>query len=327
MNNPFAPISSGASITPAQSPGIAPAAPVTATIDSVPVQILPSSVVIGGQVLSIPGTSSETTLQVNGQIFTLQNSQIVAPGTTYAITTVRDQESSATALPSPVTAGGLTFSVGASQAIISGTTYAIGNGAGSSTTVRVGGKTVVIGSIGVLLASTTVAPLKSTPAPLAPEVITAAGLTFTIGQSFAVISGSTYTIGPDAKSTSIVVNGKTISVGSHGLGLATTTIAPEPNFSVITIGGLTFSVDSTEAILKGTTYQIGKGAPSKTTVVSGKTISLGPSGVGLPSTTIPPETGAVPTSTGVVQGAVTSLSARNWSALFALLVSLRAVFV
>ena len=310
INNPFTPISSNGGKVPA-----------TTTIDNVPVQILPSSVVIGGQVLSIPGTSSKTTLQVNGQTFTVQNSQIIAPGTTYAITAARNQESPVTAAPSPVTAGGLTFSVGASQAIISGTTYAIGNGAGSSTTIRIGGSTVVIGSGGVILPSTTVAPVMITAPPLAPEVVTAAGLTFTVGPSFAIISGSTYTIGPGAKPTTIVVGGKTISVGSNGIGLASTTIAPEPNYSVITLGGLTFSVDSTEAILRGTTYKIGKGAPTETTKVGGKTLSLGPGGVGLQSTTIPPETG--PTATG---GANLFLIS-HFCALLALLVGAGAFFL
>ena len=314
INNPFTPISSNGAKVPA-----------TTTIDSVVVQILPSSVVIGGQTLSIPGTSSKTTLQVNGQTFTVQNSQIIAPGTTYAITAARNQESPVTAAPSRVTAGGLTFSVGASQAIISGTTYAIGNGAGSSTTIRIGGTTVVVGSGGVILPSTTVAPVMITAPPLAPEVITAAGLTFTVGPSFAIISGSTYTIGPGAKPTTIVVGGKTISVGSNGIGLASTTIAPEPNYSVITLGGLTFSIDSTEAILRGTTYRIGKGASTETTKVGGKTLSIGPGGVGLQSTTIPPETG--PTATGALQGGANLFLISHFCALLALLVGVGAVFL
>jgi hypothetical protein len=241
------------------------------------------------------------------------------------ITAARNQEGSATAAPSPVTAGGLTFSVGASQAIISGTTYAIGNGAGSSKTVRVGSQTVVIGSSGIILPSTTVDPLKITAAPIAPEVITAAGLTFTIGPTIAIISGSTYIIGPGASSTTVVIGGKTISIGSNGIGLASTTIAPEPNFSVLTVGGLTFSVDSTEAILKGTTYKIGKGASTETTVVAGETVSIGPSGVGLQSTTIPPET--APTGTNVVQGDAAVFSMSHLCAVSALLVGFAAVFL
>jgi hypothetical protein len=184
---------------------------------------------------------------------------------------------------------------------------------------------VVIGSSGVILPSTTVAPVKITVAPLAPEIITAAGLTFTVGPSIAIISGSTYVIGTGAKSTSVVVGGKTISIGSNGIGLASTTIAPEPNFSVITLGDLTFSVDSTEAILKGTTYEIGKGAPTETTVVGGKTISLGPSGVGLQSTTIPPET--APTATGGLQGDAALFSISNYCAVSALLVGFGVVFL
>ena len=297
INSPFAPVG------PASSQ--VPATPATTSIDDVPVQVLPSSVVVGGQIVPIPDTSSETTLQVNGQTFTVQNSQIIAPGTTYAITPDKNQAGPATATASAVTAGGLTFTVGASQAIISGTTYPVGIGAGSSTAVKVGSETVIIGSGGVVLPSTTVAPARVTTSLLAPEVITAGGITFTVGPSSVVIEGSTYTIGAGAKSTTLVVGGKTISVGSNGIGLASTTIAPEPNFTVVTVGGLTLSVDSSEAILKGTTYKIGKGAPTETTMVGGKTVSLGPGGVGLASTTIPPETAGAPSGTSTSAASLT----------------------
>jgi hypothetical protein len=308
INSPFTPVGSSST-----------------KVDNVPVQVLSSSVVIGGQALSIPSGTSKTTVVVNGQTFTVQNSEIIASGTTYAITPARNQVS-ATASVSAVTVEGLTFSVGASKAVISGTTYAIGSGAGSSETIKVGSETLIIGSGGVILPSTTVAPVKITAAPLAPETITAAGLTFIVGQSSAVISGTTYAIGAGAKSTTIVVGGKTISIGSNGIGLASTTLAPEPNFSVIIVDGLTFSVDSSEAVIGGTTYHIGKGASPTTEVVDGKTISLGPGGVGLKGTTIPPETGAAPTSTaGSYTGAAASCSFNHWSALSALIAGIGAM--
>lgn len=273
--------------------------------------------------MAIPDTSSKTTLEVNGQTYVVQNSAIIASGTTLAITPEQKQVSTM-ATASRVTAGGLTFSIDASQAIISGKTYAIGTGAGASATLDIGSETLVLGSGGVIFPSTTVAPKKIATAPL-PDVYTAEGITFIVGTSLAVIAGTTYTIGPGAKSTDVVVNGETISIGSNGIGLASTTIAPEQIFSVITIDGITMSVDSSEAVISGTTYHIGKGATPTTEVVGGKTISLGPSGVALPGTTIPPESGAAPASTGTFKGEAASSSFVHWSALSAFFACIGAI--
>jgi len=136
--------------------------------------------------------------------------------------------------------------------------------------------------------------LITTPSPgLTPETV--AGVTFSVGSTQAVISGTTYSIGPGAKPTTIAVGGKTISIGQNGVGFASTTVAPAAvarttagTYSVVTADGLTISVDNTEAIISGTTYQIAPGAPTKTTVINGHTISIGPGGLGLGTTTVSP---------------------------------------
>ena len=123
----------------------------------------------------------------------------------------------------------------------------------------------------------------------------------------AIISGTTYPIGTEAIPKTTVINGQTVSFGPGGVGLPTTTVLV-PNQtggaqpSVITAGGLIFSVNPTEAIISGTTYPIGAGATPETTVINGQTVSFGPGGVGLPTTTItPPSPETTGTGTGDVQ--------------------------
>jgi hypothetical protein len=157
----------------------------------------------------------------------------------------------------------------------------------------------------------------TTPAPgLTPETV--AGVTFSVGPTQAVISGTTYSIGPGAKPTTITIDGKAISIGQNGVGFASTTVAPVSaagtnagTFSVVTADGLTISVDNTEAIISGTTYQIASGAPTRTIVINGHTISIGPGGLGLGTTTVSPvvEITGLPTFTG--SASTTTLSGKN----------------
>jgi hypothetical protein len=265
------------------------------------VVVLPSSsgVVIGGQVVSIPPSSSKTTVVANGNTFTLGKSSIIGPGTTIAL--------AVDYAPTPVTANGLTFKVGATQAIISGTTYAIGAGA-PTTTLTIGGQTIVVGPSGVGVPGKTIAPAKTTgTAPL--SVVTAGGVTITYDNTEAIVGSSTYRIGQGAPQTVITVNGKTVSLGAGGVGLASSTIPPakvtvSPSLSAVTVDGISFSIDATEVVFGSSTFHIGSGAPTKTTVINGETISIGPSGVGLAHTTVPP-----PTGTGGLQTAGAAPSA------------------
>jgi hypothetical protein len=281
--------------------GAAPSAPTTANVNGVPVIVLPSSsgVVIGGQVISVPQSGSKTTVVANGNTFTLGKSAIVGPGTTIAI--AADQAGG----PTPVTANGLTFQVGATQAIISGKTYAIGAGA-PTTTLNIGGQTVVVGPSGVGVPGETVAPEKATAGP-SMSVVTAGGVTITYDKSEAIIGSSTYRIGQGASQTVITVNGKTVSLGASGVGLASSTMPPAkitagPSLSAVTADGVSFSVDATEVVIGSSTFRIGSGAPTETTVINGHTVSIGPSGVGLGSTTVRPPTATA----GLQQSGVTS---------------------
>lgn len=90
------------------------------------------------------------------------------------------------------------------EAVISGTTYLIGSGATSPTTTIVNGQTVSLGPNGVGLA-TTIIPVPGPATEVQESVVTAKGLTFSINPIEAIISGTTYPIGSEATSPTIVI--------------------------------------------------------------------------------------------------------------------------
>jgi hypothetical protein len=186
-----------------------------------------------------------------------------------------------------ITAGGITFSkIGSSLVVIGSSTFTVGPGATPTTDVY-NGQTISIGPGGVGIGgSTTIAfPAQQT------QAITAGGITFSeIGSSLVVIGSSTFTVGPGATPTTDIYNGQTISIGPGGVGIGgSTTIAPPAQQTqAITAGGITFSeIGSSLVVIGSSTFTIGPGATPTMDVFDGQTISIGPSGIGLASTTIP----------------------------------------
>lgn len=115
------------------------------------------------------------------------------------------------------TVNGVSFSVNASRAIISGTTYSFGNDAVATTTLILGGASLILGPSGYISSLPTLTP------------ITLNGLTFSVDATEAVISGTTYPIGSAADSTRTVAVGGTqvVRLGPGGVALPSiTSIAP-----------------------------------------------------------------------------------------------------
>lgn len=231
--------------------------------------------------------SSTSFVTINGITFSIGESQAIASGTTYSLG--QTQSSSilvidsqtfilgpsdiiAKATLSSFTADGLTFSIAGSQAIVSGTTYTLEQTQTSSILV-IDGRTFILGPHGISAKAT----LSS---------FTADGLTFSMGKSQAIVSGTTYTLGATQPSSTVVIDGRTFILGPNG-------ISAKATLSPYTANGLTFSMDATKAIISGTTYSIVSGANPTTVVLGNETVSIGPSGVGLASTTI-----ALPNTTG-----------------------------
>ena len=283
---------------PAPAPAPVAAAPLTTSLGGVPVVVLPSnSVAIGSQTILIPNLIA-TTVQVSGVVFTVEPSQIIGPSATVALAQAQKQQL-VTPIPTATittVVGDLTLTVGPTAAVIAGTTYRIGSGA-TPTTVVVAGTSISIGADGVGLPSTTVAP-----GGVSPYVVyTTDGLTFSVGSSIAIVSGTTYRVGSNAPEVTATIGSQhlTVTFGTDGVALAKTTLAPGASpFVVVTAEGLTFSIDGTEAIISGTTYRIGSGAPKMTTSIGSghASVSFGPGGVGLASTTIHPTTPSTPSA-------------------------------
>jgi hypothetical protein len=237
--------------------------------------------VIGNQVVTMPSVSEQPkVVVVSGQSFTVGASEVVGQFTTVPLPA---GGGSTGASPTPVIVGGVPVVIdGTSQAIISGQTYSIGPSA-EATTIVVDGQTISVGPGGVGFASTTLTGSEFTSTAVA-------GVNVDIGASQVVISGTTYDIGPSATPTTVVVSGQTISIGSDGVGFASTTLAGSGSgsgFTTTAVGEVTLSINPSQVVISGTTFDIGPSATPTTITVDGQTISIGPSGLGFASTTIP----------------------------------------
>ncbi|KIW12064.1 hypothetical protein PV08_09338 [Exophiala spinifera] len=204
-------------------------------------------------------------------------------------------------LPTTTTVDNIPIVVSESRVIIG--TQTVNVPRSSSIVVQAGGEafTVRPSIIVAPTATITIAPVPqnnaATVSPATTTFTTAVGdLTITVGPTVAIISGTTYRIGPNAPATTISVHGTKVSIGSEGIGLPRTTIFPGGSrFMVVTAEGLTFSLDESDAVFSGTTYRIGSNAPQVTRTVASDSVSFGPGGIGLKSTTILPS--AAPHST------------------------------
>ncbi len=263
--------------------------------DKLTLSVAPSAVVIGGHTDSIkPGMAPITTV-INGQTATIGTEGVALGGTTIPLPKPQPGYSIATA-------GLLTFSLAHSQAVILGSTYSVGLGAAPITKV-IDGQSISIGPEGIDVKGTTVELPTLTDLP-APAMVTAGGMTFTVGPDNAVVGGSTYEIGPGASSTNIIIGNETIGFGNNGIVLPSTTIMPEPTRKAITTDGQQILVGMTDAVLSGTTYPIASGAISQTAIIGTETVTFCTAGVVFPSTTIMPEQTPTPVSAdGVTLGA------------------------
>ena len=182
-----------------------------ATRGDITFSVAPSEVVVKEKTYHVASNRAPVTTAINGQSMTIGPKGIHIEGTTVNLPAIKS--------PMRVTAAGVALLVGATDAVISGTTYAIGSGAPFQTVV-LGSQTMTIGSAGVELPSTTIAPEQT------PIAVTAGGLTFSIESTEAVVNGTTYAIGSGAAARTIVKGSTTIRLGTDGVELPSTTIRP-----------------------------------------------------------------------------------------------------
>jgi len=179
-----------------------------------------SIAVVGGSTFTYNTGSSPQTTVFNHETITIGPAGISFDGTTLG----GQAHSTGTQLG---IAGGVSVTqIGSSLAVITGTslnvvtvvTFTIGPGA-TRTTATIDDRTITADQTGLGIDGQTM----SFPFNPTTQAITAGGITFTEIGSTVVIGGSTYTIGPGAKPTTINFNSEKISIGPGGLGFSTTT--------------------------------------------------------------------------------------------------------
>jgi len=136
----------------------------------------------------------------------------------------------------------------------------------------------------------------------------------------------------DVKETAVTLGTSTQNAGLESLimnAFGTVGSAPIPTvnaatdlnqlstLSSLTIDKVIFSADASEIVLSSTIYAVDAGATPTTVVVGNETLSLGPSGVAFPSTTV-----AIESDTGVSPVAFTEGASREYRAKSGLLLTM-----
>jgi hypothetical protein len=198
---------------------------------------------------------------------------------------------------------GVPYSITPGGIVISGVTYPVSQ----PTSVNLpGGQTLVIGASGLVQIGGVTIP--SPMGPSSPWSGAVNGITYSINpDGTIVINGQTLNI---ATPTSITLpDGKVVTVGPNGINFGGTTIPLPPGLAAsmpmaMTVAGIAFSVGPGEVVIGGKTYSFPPGSTGTTIVVDGKTLSIGPNGIGFPSTTVPLT--HPPTTTGTGTSATTT---------------------
>jgi hypothetical protein len=279
-----------------------PATPTTATVGGIPIVVQPTQVIIGTQTVAVPGTGIGGASSGSGSGSGSGSNNGAGTGT-----------SSGTG-----TGSGTGASSGNNNGVGSGSGTGSGTGGGSGNSVTTepngnkvvveGGQTFTINPSQVIGSGTTInipgtaagGVFRESPTP---TIIS--GVPVQIGQSVAVISGTTYSIGPGAPQTTIVVNGQTISVGPSGLGFAQTTVAPAgplPTNVVIVEGEVFSAIGPSVAVIGGSTITYGGSIPATTDVFNGASITLGPTGIQFDSSTLGGTKNPTNTQLGIAGG-------------------------
>ena len=235
----------------------------------------PSAFSIAGTVVSAGGPA----VTVGGTAINLDPSGVLAVGgSTISLTT----PSSTPLAEEAFTVAGQTFTPNPSAFSIAGTIVSAGGPA-----VTVGGTAIDLDPSKVLAVSSSTISLKPlSSAPLAEEVFTMAGQTFTPNPSAFSIAGTTIS----ADGPAVTTGGIIISLGQHGalkIGSSTINLPTPSNIfpsKLYTVAGQVFTPNPSAFSIAGT--NISAGGPAAT--VGGTVISLEPSGtLVIGSSTIP----------------------------------------
>ncbi|KAK3688388.1 hypothetical protein B0T22DRAFT_152203 [Podospora appendiculata] len=196
----------------------------------------------------------------------------VQPG--QAISTPQQQLQHTTAKP-------VTVVVQPTAVVVNGNTIT-DNPSGASQVVVVSGETFTIGPTQIIGAGTTIDRPFVTGAvfPPTPTTTNLGGLQVVVSSSVAIIGGSSFTLGPTT--TMAIVSGQTVTIGPSGVVVSSQTLSipqarPSPTEVVVAGGDLITAIGQSVVVIQGTTITYGQSGSTSTTVVGGKTVTLGPS--------------------------------------------------
>lgn len=239
----------------------------------------PTSVVINSQTYSVaPGSRSTVTVD-GGDVFTIEPTAVIGAGASITRPPSVMGPSSSVLDGIPVTSAGPNLEIG-------GGVFAIPLSVGH--TVQVNGKAVTINPTGVTIGGDSMGFLKPAPS----DVIVAGGEMLTaIGRSVVVLHSITYTYGSGIAPVVQVINGDTIAIEPtgvlvHGSTLGGASANPTDTEYEIVGGATIAKIPPSMVIVNGETYAVGPGANMKTVVIGDQTITMGPIGLVMATTTM-----------------------------------------
>ncbi|KAK3323625.1 hypothetical protein B0T19DRAFT_401936 [Cercophora scortea] len=196
----------------------------------------------------------------------------VQPG--QAVPTPQPQQDHTTAKP-------VTVVVQPTAVVVNGNTIT-DNPSGASQVVVVSGETFTIGPTQIVGAGTTIdRPLVTGGVfPPTPTTTNLGGLDVVVSSSVAIIDGSSFTLGPTT--TMAIIGGQTVTIGPSGVVVSSQTLSipqtrPSSTEVVVAGGDLITAIGQSVVVIQGTTITYGQSGSTTTTVVGGKTVTLGPS--------------------------------------------------
>ncbi|KAF7550077.1 hypothetical protein G7046_g8134 [Stylonectria norvegica] len=243
-------------------------------------------VIINDKTISHLDPSQTITVTVGDGTFTIYPTAVVGEGAT-----VKKPRPVGTAVsvmtPKSATVGGLPVFVSGSEAVIDGTTF---NLPPAGTTTEVNNEVVSIGPGKVVVDGQTMT-FQASGGEQSDVVVTGGEMVTAIGQSIFVFHSTTLTYGPNIRETTEVVDDDTITIGpsaviAHGTTMGGTTAAQTDTTYEIVGGATITKLSPSYVIIDGTTYTAGPGASSLTKVIGGETITIGPDGVIISTTTL-----------------------------------------
>ncbi|KAI6352525.1 hypothetical protein MCOR25_009393 [Pyricularia grisea] len=211
-------IGAGTTLTrPTASATPAPTTPITTVVGGAPVVISSGVAVVDGTSFSLDGPPTTKVVQDQTVAIGAGGVEVTGPtGTTRLVSSPRHTE--------VVVAGGeVVTAIGTSVLVLRGTTITYGPST-PITKMNIQGDEVTVGPSGITIRNKVLGGASARESETQYEVVGGATIT-QVSPSVVIIAGSTYTVGPGAPQTTVVMGEQTITLGPTGVAVSTMTLA------------------------------------------------------------------------------------------------------